>query len=51
MRLERICRAIRADVVLVATWGVNNIPRRLDRLLQRLGRRKPSGVALQELKM
>ena len=50
MRLERICRASGADDVLVATWNVSNVPKRQDRLLQRLGRRTPGVVALQELK-
>jgi len=36
--------------VLVATWNVNNVLKRLDQLLSWLERRKPDVVALQELK-
>jgi len=36
--------------VLVATWNVNNVLKRLDQLLNWLDRRKPDVVALQELK-
>lgn len=36
--------------MLVATWNVNNVVRRIDHLLAWLDRRKPSVVALQELK-
>ena len=36
--------------MLVATWNVNNVVKRLEHLLNWLDRRKPSVVALQELK-
>ena len=36
--------------MLVATWNVNNVLKRLDQLLDWLERRKPDVVALQELK-
>ncbi|WP_343630669.1 DNA ligase D [Roseateles sp.] len=36
--------------MLVATWNVNNVRKRLDQLLDWLERRKPDVVALQELK-
>lgn len=36
--------------MLVATWNVNNVLKRLDQLLDWLDRRKPDVVALQELK-
>ena len=36
--------------MLVGTWNVNNVLKRLDQLLEWLERRKPDVVALQELK-